>query len=87
MKYEYVTKGTCAQKIFLEIDNDKIKNIIFYGGCSGNLKGICSIVKGMNIYEVIDKLKGIKCGNKSTSCPDQLATALEEIINNKIKEV
>lgn len=84
MKYEYHTKGTCSQKIFLEIDNNKIKDIIFYEGCSGNLKGICSIVKGMDVYEVINKLKGIRCGNKLTSCPDQLAIALEGIINNKI---
>lgn len=75
----YITKGTCSTEINFEIENDKITEISFTGGCSGNLQGICSLVKGMNIDDVISKLEGIKCGYKSTSCPDQLAKALKEV--------
>lgn len=76
---QYITKGTCSTEINFEIENDKITEISFTGGCSGNLQGICSLVKGMNIDDVISKLEGIKCGYKSTSCPDQLAKALKEV--------
>ena len=76
---QYITKGTCSTEINFEIENDKITEISFTGGCSGNLQGICSLVKGMNIDDVISKLEGIKCGYKSTSCPDQLAKALKEL--------
>lgn len=76
---QYITKGTCSTEINFEVENNKITKISFTGGCSGNLQGICSLVKGMNIDDVISKLEGIKCGYKSTSCPDQLAKALKEL--------
>ena len=83
MQYEYKTKGTCSQRIFFEIEDEKLKNVQFLGGCNGNLKGICALVEGMDVNEVIGKIEGIKCGMKNTSCPDQLATALKEAISNK----
>ena len=78
MQFEYKTKGTCSQKIFIEIEDGKINSVEFLGGCNGNLKGISSLVKGMEIDEVIQRLEGTTCGMKTTSCPDQLATALKE---------
>ncbi len=78
MKYTYKTKGVCSQKIELEIENDILKSVTFTGGCNGNLQGIGSLVKGMKIDDVINKLSGIKCGFKNSSCPDQLAEALKE---------
>lgn len=74
---QYKTKGTCSSMIDIEIDGDIIRSVSFTGGCNGNLKGISSLVGGMQVDEAISKLKGIKCGMKNTSCPDQLATALE----------
>ena len=79
MKYQYRTAGTCSQAIEFEVVDGILKNVTFYGGCDGNLKGICSLVEGMQVTEVISRLKGIRCGMKSTSCPDQLAQALERI--------
>lgn len=73
---EYVPKGVCSRLIRVDVDDNKIQNVEFVGGCDGNLKGICSLVKGMNTDEAIDRLQGIRCGMKSTSCPDQLAQAL-----------
>lgn len=81
MQYEYKTKGTCSQRILFEIDEGKVKNVQFLGGCSGNLQGISKLVEGMNVNEVIDRITGIRCGMKPTSCPDQLAKALKECIN------
>lgn len=78
MQFEYRTKGTCSQRIIFEIEDDVLKNVQFLGGCNGNLKGISSLVEGMNVDEVIAKVEGIQCGFKSTSCPDQLAKALKE---------
>ncbi len=78
MIFEYEPKGVCAVKIVLEIENDIIKSAKFIGGCPGNTQGICALIKGMNINEVIKKLKGIDCKMRGTSCPDQLAKALEE---------
>lgn len=78
MQYTYKTKGTCSQQIFFEIEDGKIADVSFLGGCNGNLKGICSLVKGMPVADVIEKLEGIRCGMKNTSCPDQLAKALKE---------
>lgn len=74
---QYKTSGTCSKLIDFEIENNIIKSVAFTGGCNGNLQGISSLVSGMNINEAISKLKGIKCGFKDTSCPDQLAKALE----------
>ena len=78
MVYRYKTCGTCSREIIFEIEDGKIQDIQFIGGCNGNLKGICSLVKGMEVDAVISRLSGICCGMKSTSCPDQLARALME---------
>lgn len=83
MQYEYKTKGTCSQRIFFEIEDGKLKNVSYLGGCNGNLKGICSLVEGWNVEDVIARLDGITCGGKPTSCPDQLANALKEAIAAK----
>lgn len=80
MKYQ--TKGVCSSSIDIEVENGVIKFVEFFGGCNGNLKGICSLVTGMKTEEAISKLKGIRCGFKTTSCPDQLAQALEQIQNS-----
>ncbi len=82
MNFKYRTSGTCARSIEFEIDGGKVKNVRFEGGCNGNLKGIGSIVEGMDAQDVIAKLEGIRCGFKSTSCPDQLAKALKEALKN-----
>ncbi len=81
MQYQYRTKGTCSQAIFFEIEDGKLKNVQFMGGCNGNLKGIGSLVEGMDVQTVIERLEGTKCGMKQTSCPDQLAKALKEALN------
>lgn len=75
----YKTSGTCSTAIDVEVEGNTIKTVAFTGGCNGNLKGICSLVKGMNVDDAISKLEGIKCGFKNTSCPDQLAHALKQI--------
>ncbi len=82
MKYTYRTKGTCSRSITFDIEDGVVRNVQFEGGCNGNLKGIGAIVDGMKVEEVIDKLSGIRCGFKSTSCPDQLAQALREATHN-----
>jgi len=74
----YITKGVCAKKIELSLNDDIVEDVKFIGGCDGNTKGIESLVKGMSVEDVIRKLKGIGCRNRGTSCPDQLAKALEE---------
>ncbi len=79
MEYIYETKGTCSKKIIIELERDIIKKVTIIGGCAGNTLGISELVKGMKIDDVISKLKGIPCGTKQTSCPDQLAKALEQI--------
>ena len=79
MEYIYKTKGTCSSQIKLNIEGDIITDVSFTGGCNGNLKGIASLVTGMEIEDAISRLKGIRCGFKPTSCPDQLAHALEQI--------
>lgn len=78
--YSYEPKGICSRKINFQIEDNKIKNISFVGGCDGNLKGLSSLLEGMEVETVIKKLKGIHCGRKETSCPDQLAKALEELV-------
>lgn len=83
MKYSYRTKGTCARQIDIEIENGIIKDVTFFGGCNGNLKGVSALVKDKPATEVIETLKGIKCGFKPTSCPDQLAIALQEALQNE----
>lgn len=76
----YKTKGTCSTMIDVELKDGVIDSVQFTGGCNGNLQGISALVKGMKPEEAINRLKGIRCGFKSTSCPDQLAHALEEMI-------
>ena len=76
------TKGTCARAINFEIDGEIVKHVEFIGGCSGNTQGVARLVEGMNIHDAISKIEGIKCGPKSTSCPDQLATAFKEYLAN-----
>ena len=78
MQFEYKTKGTCSQHILFDVEEHKVKNVQFIGGCNGNLKGIGSLVEGMDIDEVISRLEGTTCGMKPTSCPDQLAQALKQ---------
>ena len=78
-KFEYKTSDrVCSSKIELDIENDIIKSCKIIGGCPGNTQGVSKLVEGRNIDEVIDTLKGIQCGIRGTSCPDQLATALEQ---------
>ena len=79
----YQTHGTCCKRINLKIENDVIQDVEFLGGCSGNLGGIKQLILGQNVNDVARKLKGIPCGTKSTSCPDQLALCLEEYISSK----
>ena len=76
--YQYKTKGTCSQMIYFDLEDGKVKNVQFMGGCNGNLKGIAQLVEGMDIDFVIGRCKGNTCGPRPTSCPDQLAHALEE---------
>ena len=76
----YKTQGTCSQLIDVTVDDDGIiQQVFFLGGCDGNLQGICRLVTGQKIDDVIQKLNGIRCGNKFTSCPDQLCRALETL--------
>lgn len=79
--YTYETAGVCSRKISFDIVNGKIANVAFLGGCNGNLQGISRLVEGMNPEEAIEKLKGIRCGDKSTSCPDQLSKAISQAIH------
>ena len=77
-KIEYIPSGICARKIRVELDDqDVVQKVEFEGGCDGNHKGIISLCKGMKAQDVVDRLKGIHCGPRNTSCPDQLARALE----------
>lgn len=78
MHFNYNTSGTCSRAIEFDIEDGVIRNVSFTGGCNGNLKGIGKLVEGMKVEDVVTKLKGIKCGVRSTSCPDQLAKACEE---------
>jgi uncharacterized protein (TIGR03905 family) len=76
--YHYKSRGTCSSEMIVELDGDTVQSVKIVGGCAGNSKGICALVQGMRIDEVIERCKGIKCGVKSTSCPDQLAIALSQ---------
>ena len=79
MHKTYKTTGTCSKQIEFDVEDNKVYNVKFLGGCNGNLQGIAALVEGQDINTIIEKVKGIKCGFKETSCPDQLAKALEEI--------
>lgn len=82
MHYSYKTKGTCSQIIEFDIDGDVISNVAFTGGCNGNLKAISALVDGMTVEQIENKVKGIQCGMRNTSCSDQLATAVREAYNS-----
>lgn len=80
MIYTYNTKGTCSRQIIIDVENGIINDVKFVGGCIGNTQGISSLVKGMKAEDVIKKCKGIDCAGRGTSCPDQLAKAIEELM-------
>ena len=80
MTYTYMPKGVCSRKMTVELDGEIIKNVKVEGGCNGNLQGISHLVEGMNALDAIARMRGIRCGFKSTSCPDQLSLALEEAL-------
>lgn len=79
MKYTYEPKGVCSRQINLEVEDGVVVKLEVIGGCNGNLQGIAKLVEGMKVEEVIRRLKGINCNGKGTSCPDQIAKALQEI--------
>ncbi|MBR5303922.1 MAG: TIGR03905 family TSCPD domain-containing protein [Candidatus Gastranaerophilales bacterium] len=81
----YNTVGTCSKQIIIEIEDDIIQNIEFIGGCNGNLQGLDKLARGMKITDVIERLKGIRCGAKMTSCPDQLAIGLMKYLEEKTR--
>ena len=76
----YLTKGVCSRQISFEVTEGKVYNVRYVGGCNGNTQGVAALVEGMAVEEAIRRLKGIRCGSKPTSCPDQLATALENYL-------
>ena len=80
MKISYKPQGVCSRQMDIELEDGKVKNVTIIGGCNGNLKGISSLVEGMDAEDVIKRLKGIRCGFKDTSCPDQLSKALEKAL-------
>lgn len=76
----YIPHGTCSRQINVELDGDRIANIEVIGGCNGNLKGVCALLKGMTTDDAIARIRGITCGPKSTSCPDQISYAIEQAV-------
>ena len=80
MSYSYKTKGVCSMQINFDIEDNKVHNVRFLGGCSGNTQGVAALVEGMDVQEVISRLEGTTCGMTPTSCPDQLAQALKEAL-------
>ena len=78
---EYKTSGTCSRMVIVDVEDGVVTDCSFVGGCAGNTVGVASLVKGMKIEDAISKMKGIKCGFKNTSCPDQLAVALEQLLD------
>ena len=83
MHVKYDTKGICAARVEFDVEDGVVKNISFLGGCDGNHKGLAALAEGMTPEEAAKRLKGITCGRRSTSCPDQLAVALEEFMKNQ----
>lgn len=79
MVYQYEPKGVCSREMIIEVEDEIIKSVKILGGCAGNTKGVSVLVEGMNINDAINKLRGIDCRGRGTSCPDQLAIALEKI--------
>lgn len=86
MTKTYYPKGVCSRRMDIELENGIIKNVKITGGCNGNLQGIAALVKGRRAEDVIDVLRGINCNGKGTSCPDQLARALQEIADENLRE-
>lgn len=86
MEYRYKTKGTCSSEMIVELDGEIIKSVKIIGGCNGNAKGICALVQGMKAKDVVRHCKGIQCGFRPTSCPDQLATALIQAMEQQAHE-
>ena len=82
MAYHYRTKGVCARNITFDIIDGTVTNVMFDGGCNGNTQGLSKLIEGMSVEEAIRRMEGIRCGFKNTSCPDQLAKALKEAIQN-----
>ncbi len=82
MTYQYRTKGVCSRNITFDIVDGKVVNVKFDGGCNGNTQGVSRLVEGMDAAEAVRRLEGIQCGFKGTSCPDQLAKAIQEALNN-----
>lgn len=83
MKFKYKTHGTCSNSILFEIDDNKVHNVQFVGGCSGNTQGVSRLIEGMDVNEAISRIEGIHCGPRPTSCPDQLATALKKALTEQ----
>lgn len=83
MNYTYKTKGTCSRSILIDLEGDIIKNVVFQGGCNGNLQGISKLVTGKKALEVAELLKGVDCNGRGTSCPDQLSKAIYEAVGQK----
>lgn len=83
MNYTYRTKGTCSQAIQFEIEDNKVHNVQFIGGCSGNTQGVARLIEGMDVDEAISRMDGIRCGMRPTSCPDQLANALKQALKEQ----
>ncbi|MBR6567628.1 MAG: TIGR03905 family TSCPD domain-containing protein [Clostridia bacterium] len=81
MDYTFIPRGVCSRKITFEIEGNRVKNVRFAGGCSGNTQGLAALAEGMDADELIERLSGIRCGFKGTSCPDQLAKAVAEAKN------
>jgi uncharacterized protein (TIGR03905 family) len=81
MKSTFLTKGICAKSIELELEGGIVRSVKFFGGCDGNLQGVSRLVEGMSADEAARRLRGIRCGRKATSCPDQLAQAIEQALN------
>ena len=82
MPHRYTTRGVCSRSVSFDLTDGRIHNVQFEGGCNGNTKGIGALVEGMEVAEAIRRLSGIRCGFKATSCPDQLAKALQEALGN-----
>ena len=85
MRYTYRTSGVCAREISFDINKDVVSNVVFVGGCNGNLKAIAKLVEGMSVEQIENKLKGNTCGFKTTSCADQLAIAVRQALDNQAK--
>ncbi len=86
MKYNYTPRGVCSRNIEIEVEDGIIQKVQYTGGCHGNTQGIGALIKGMKVEEAIKRLKGIDCNGRGTSCPDQLAIALEKILSKEISE-